>query len=210
MTDGLSTNNQPAMYIKVFFNEKPLFLAEQMNKEMEVLAHHEDTVLIDEFSPPAINSLIHEMRLSKIHAGILIHHDIKSLKKAFYKKFMLIKAAGGLVTNEHGDLLFIFRKNKWDLPKGKLEEGENIESCAVRETEEETGLKGVKLGKSLITTHHTYDESGHHILKETYWYKLTVKGKQDLKPQLEEQITEIRWVNPNALEEVLANTYPLI
>jgi 8-oxo-dGTP pyrophosphatase MutT (NUDIX family) len=198
------------MYIKVYFNEKPLFLADQMNKELSALSHHEDTVLIDEFSPPAINSLIHEMRLSKIHAGILIHNNLEALKKAFYKKFMLIKAAGGLVTNEAGDLLFIFRKNKWDLPKGKLEDGEDIESCAVRETEEETGLKGVRMGKPLITSHHTYDESGHHILKETFWYKLSVTGNQDLKPQVEEHITEIRWVNPASMQEVLSNTYPLI
>ena len=198
------------MYIKVYFNEKPLFLADQMDKELTALSHHDDTVLIDEFSPPAINSLIHEMKLSKIHAGILIHNNLEALKKAFNKKFMLIKAAGGLVTNEAGDLLFIFRKNKWDLPKGKLEDGEDIESCAVRETEEETGLKGVRMGKPLITSHHTYDESGHHILKETFWYKLSVTGNQDLKPQVEEHITEIRWVNPASMQEVLSNTYPLI
>ena len=156
------------MYIKVYFNEKPLYLANEMDKELTALSHHEDTVLIDEFSPPAINSLIHEMRLSKIHAGILIHSNLEALKKAFYKKFILIKAAGGLVTNEKGDILFIFRKNKWDLPKGKLEDGEAIETCAVRETEEETGLTGVAMEKPLITSHHTYDESGHHILKETF------------------------------------------
>lgn len=198
------------MYIKVYFNEKPLFLADQMDKELQALAHHEDTVLIDEFSPPAINSLIHEMRLSKIHAGIILHNDIEALKKAFYKKFMLIKASGGLVTNEHGQLLFIYRKKKWDLPKGKLEDGEDIQSCAVRETEEETGLKGVQMGKPLLTTYHTYDESGHHILKETFWYKLTVNGTQELKPQVEEQITEIKWVSPDSMQEVLSNTYPLI
>jgi 8-oxo-dGTP pyrophosphatase MutT (NUDIX family) len=198
------------MYIKVYFNEKPLYLADGMDKELEALAHHDDTVLIDEFSPPAINALIHEMRLAKIHSGILIHSDLEALRKAFYKKFMLIKAAGGLVTNEHKELLFIFRKNKWDLPKGKLENGEEIETCAIRETEEETGLKGVRMGKSLITTHHTYDESGHHILKETYWFKLSVTGKQEIKPQLEEQITEIRWVHPSSMNDVLSNTYPLI
>jgi 8-oxo-dGTP pyrophosphatase MutT (NUDIX family) len=198
------------MYIKVYFNEKPLYLADQMDKELAALSHHEDTMLIDEFSPPAINSLIHEMRLSKIHAGILLHSNLEALKKAFYKKFLLIKAAGGLVTNEAGDLLFIFRKNKWDLPKGKLEDGENIEACAIRETEEETGLKRVTMEKPLTTTHHTYDESGHHILKETYWYKLSVSGKQELQPQFEEQITEIKWVVPGSLQDVLSNTYPLI
>lgn len=198
------------MYIKVYFNEKPLLLADELTDEIREWTHHEDTVLIDEFSAPAINSLIHEMRLAKIHAGIIIHKDLDALKKAFYKKFTLIKAAGGLVTNEFGELLFIFRKNRWDLPKGKLEEGEEMESCAVRETEEETGLRDIKLRKPLLTTYHTYDESGHHILKETYWYSMSVSGDQNLEPQLEEQITEIRWVKPSAMDEVRLNTYPLI
>ena len=101
-------------------------------------------------------------------------------------------------------------KQRMETAKQMLEDGEDIESCAVRETEEETGLKGVTMDKPLITSHHTYDESGHHILKKTFWYKLSVRGQQDLKPQVEEQITAIRWVNPGSMQEVLSNTYPLI
>src|SRR4051812_48020306 len=100
---------------------------------------------MDDFSPPAINTIIHEMQAEKVHAGVFLHADLEALKKAIWKKFTIIRAAGGLVVNDGGEMLFIFRRGKWDLPKGKLEEGEDLEECAVREVEEETGLKNVKL-----------------------------------------------------------------
>lgn len=198
------------MHIKVYFNEKPLYLADALGDELSELTHHDDTVVVDELSAPAINAMIHEMRQAQIRAGILVHHDLEALQKAFNKKFMIIQAAGGLVRNEAGEFLFIFRKNKWDLPKGKLEAGEDVALCAVRETEEETGLQHVELLEPLLVTWHTYEESGHHILKETHWYRMQVRGKQTLVPQTEEQITEIRWVMPSQFDQVLANTYPLI
>ena len=198
------------MHIKVYFNEKPLFLADSLDSELEALRHQEDTVLIDEFSAAALNSVVHEMHQPRIHAGIFLHPNLEELKKAFYKKFLIIQAAGGLVTNDQEEILFIFRKGKWDLPKGKLDEGEALDECAIRETEEETGVTGVKGGPALLTTYHTYKESGHHILKETHWFKMTVSGVQILKPQLEEQITDIRWISEDSLHEVVRNTYPLI
>lgn len=198
------------MHLKIYFNEKPLFLADAMDPEIEPYRHHEDTVLIDEFSTAALHSILHEMRRPQIHAGIFVHSSLDDLKKAFYKQFQVIQAAGGLLTNEREEILFIFRKGKWDLPKGKLDEGESIEECAIRETEEETGVSEITGGPALITTYHTYDESGHHILKETHWFKMTVTGRQTLKPQLEEQITDIRWVSEDALRDVVKNTYPLI
>src|ERR1700749_1211499 len=100
------------MYIKIYFNDKPLFLCDELNKEINVYAHHDDAVLIDEFSPPAVNSMIHEMRQSKVHAGIFVYKDLATLKKAFWKKFTFLQAAGGLVTNEKGQILFIYRRNK--------------------------------------------------------------------------------------------------
>ena len=118
-----------------------------------------------------------------------------------------IIAAGGIVSNESGELLFIFRRGKWDLPKGKLDDGENLEECAVREVEEETGLGNIVLGKLVgVTTHH-YTENGRAIEKETHWYKMNVKGAQKLVPQLEEDIHELRWVAKENLEDYLENTY---
>lgn len=198
------------MHIKIYFNEKPLFLTDTITPEIEPFAHHDDAVLIDEFSHGGINSMIHEMRQEKVHAGIYLHNNVDELKKALWKKFILIKAGGGLVINEAGELLFIFRRGKWDLPKGKLDDGETIEECAVREIQEETGLQQVELKKHLITTWHTYDESGHHILKETAWYLLSASKKQALTPQTVEQITQIEWVNPADLEKYVSNTFPAI
>jgi hypothetical protein len=108
------------MHIKVYFNDKPLFLTDEVTSEIEPFVHHDDAVYMDELSSPGIKTMIHEMRQEKVHAGIFVHKDLDELKKAFFKKFMLVPAAGGLVINEKGKWLFIFRRNKWDLPKGKL------------------------------------------------------------------------------------------
>lgn len=198
------------MHIKIFFNDKPLFLTDAITDEIAPYAHHDDAILIDEFSVPGVNSMIHEMRLAKIHAGIYKHTDLQELKKAFWKKFRPVKAAGGLVINEEGGLLFIFRRGKWDLPKGKMDPGETPEITAVREVKEETGLQKVTLEKPLVTTYHTYDESGHHLLKETYWYLMKASKDQSLQPQTSEQITEIEWVMPGKLDKCVKNTFPLI
>lgn len=198
------------MHIKIYFNEKPLFLTDTITPEIEPFVHHDDAVLIDEFSHGGINSMIHEMRQEKVHAGIYLHNNVEELKKAFWKKFILVKAGGGLVINEANELLFIFRRGKWDLPKGKLDDGETMEECAVREVMEETGLQQVELKKHLVTTWHTYDESGHHILKETAWYLLSAPKKQALTPQTVEQITQIEWGSPDNMEKYVSNTFPAI
>lgn len=198
------------MYIKIYFNDKPLFLCNEMTSEISEYAHHDDAILIDEFSHPAVNSMIHEMRLPKVHAGIFVHSDLEVLRKAFWKKFTLVKAGGGLVRSGEGKYLFMFRRGVWDLPKGKLDPGESIEQCAVREVMEETGVSGVTLASPLLVTYHTYDESGKHILKETHWFRMTAPASGDLKPQLEEQITELRWVAPEGMGELLKHTFPSI
>lgn len=198
------------MYIKIYFNDKPLFLCDELNAEINVYAHHDDAVFIDEFSTPSVNSIIHEMRLAKIHAGIFFHQDLQTLKKAFWKKFNLVLAAGGLIQNEKKELLFMFRRDKWDLPKGKLDKGETLAQCAVREVTEETGLKDVQLDAPLLITYHTYDESGKHFLKETHWFSMRAPGKQTLVPQQEEQISELKWAGRKELGALTANTYPSV
>lgn len=198
------------MYIKIYFDNKPLFLTEKITPDLEPFVHHDDAVFIDEFSTPAVKSMIHEMQLEKVHAGIFLHPDLEKLKKAFWKKFVVIQAAGGLVLNEENKILFMFRRGKWDLPKGKLDPGESLEECAVREVEEETGLKKIELKTFLLTTYHTYHENGKHILKESYWYSMRVGGDQKLVPQTEEQITELRWVGKKEFPEMMSNTFPSI
>lgn len=116
-------------------------------------------------------------------------------------------AAGGIVENEEGKILMMFRRGKWDLPKGKLDDGETIEQCAVREVEEETGLRNINLGNLVGITSHLYKEKGEEITKESHWYAMKVAGKQKLVPQIEEDIQELRWVGTNELENYLSNSY---
>ena len=198
------------MHIKIYFDRKPLFLCDGFNEEINAYAHHDDAVFIDEFSSAAVNSMIHEMRLEKVHAGIFYHKDLEALRKAFWKKFTLIRAGGGLVENEKNEVLFIFRRGKWDLPKGKLDPGETIEACARREVKEETGLRSVTMKGFLQNTYHVYDESGKHILKESSWYRMKAPAGEDLQPQTEEQITELKWIGKKNAGLIMKNTYPLI
>ena len=198
------------MYIKIYFNDKPLFLCDEMTEEIKGYAHHDDAVLIDEFSHPAVNSMIHEMRQEKVHAGIFIHSNLEELRKAVWKKFLLVKAGGGLIRNGEGKVLFMLRRGFWDLPKGKLDPGETIEQCALREVMEETGVEGVILEAPLLVTYHTYDENGKHILKETHWFKMLAPAPGELVPQLEEQITELRWVDDAEMKVLLRNTFPSV
>lgn len=136
--------------------------------------------------------------------------NAKRFFKTLKASITTIKAAGGVVRNEENRYLFIFRKGKWDLPKGKLDEGEKSKKAAVREVEEECGIKVDKLGDKLANTYHIYEERGLLILKKTSWYKMYADGQPALQPQLEEEITRAEWLAPADFSMVKANTYPLI
>ena len=119
-----------------------------------------------------------------------------------------IIAAGGLVFNSDNKLLLIFRRGFWDLPKGKLDDGESIEACAVREVEEEVGLKNILLQNFIETTSHTYFDKwiGEDVIKKTYWYKMQVPN-QDLVLQTEEDIEKAVWINENEWKQYKENCY---
>lgn len=195
------------MYLKIYFNDKPLFLCDGIDDTIQPYLHHDDSVFIDELDTHTLKSMIHEMQLPKIHAGVFFHPDLEKLKQAFWKKFTIVKAGGGIVENEKGEILLMFRRGKWDLPKGKLDKGEKIDTCALREVKEETGLQKVTLSSPLLTTYHTYHEGTKFILKETYWYSMKADGKQDLTPQAEEDISEVKWVKKSDLKKYAAQTY---
>lgn len=198
------------MFIKIYFDEKPVYLCDEIDANLNEILHHPDAVFMDEISGPAIKSLLHEIDKEQFHAGVIWHKDMETLKKAFFKHFKAIEAAGGIVENDKKELLFIYRLNKWDLPKGKLEKGEKLDECAKREVEEETGAAKLTLKKKIGETYHTYNAFGKHFLKTSHWYHMITKGKQNLVAQTEEQITGIKWVDITGIAEPLANTYPSI
>ncbi|HRF20061.1 MAG TPA: NUDIX hydrolase, partial [Chitinophagaceae bacterium] len=85
------------MYIKVYFDDKPLFLCDKIDEVIEPFIHHDDAIFIDELNSHTIKTIIHEMQQSQVHAGVFFHSDLDALKQAFFKKFTLVTAAGGLV-----------------------------------------------------------------------------------------------------------------
>lgn len=198
------------MYIKIYFNDKPLFLCDAVDEVLQPFVHHDDAIFIDELNTHSVKAMIHEMEQPEIHAGVFYHYELDELKKAFFKKFSIVKAAGGLVQNSNGDIMMIFRRGKWDLPKGKLDKGETLETCAVREVEEETGLQKVKLLSPLTVTYHTYHEGARFILKESHWYSMKVTGEQKLVPQTNEGIQDIRWVKPSGLPQYFKEAFPSV
>jgi len=136
--------------------------------------------------------------------------DVKAFFKTVKKSVTLIEAAGGLVKNEDGEYLFIFRNNKWDLPKGKIEKQEGVKEAAVREVEEECGIKVSKLDDLICKTYHSYINKGEVVLKKTYWYEMRARGQKNLVPQTEEGITDVRWFNKSDISPIIENTFPSI
>jgi len=134
----------------------------------------------------------------------------ESSYKAFLLGFREVEAAGGLVTNPEGKYLMIHRNGLWDLPKGHREEGEDIETTAVREVTEETGVRDLITCGLICVTDHCYFRNGVWNLKHTWWYRMKTADLHALVPQTEEGINVAEWVRPSELEDHLENTYPSI
>lgn len=136
--------------------------------------------------------------------------DLTQLWKDLTSYFTVIEAAGGVVKNASDEILMIYRLGKWDLPKGKLEEGESVKEGAKREVIEECGISSLRVVRELPMTYHTYSLKGQRILKRTYWFEMKTEHKAQLVPQIEEHIEKAQWVNPDFLDEYLGNTYASI
>ena len=139
---------------------------------------------------------------------IFLYYPIqKKLLKEFKKKLSTIVAAGGIVKNKENQILFIFRKGKWDLPKGKIEKNEKIDEGALREVIEETGIKKVKIDGFFDTTYHIIKTQKQYFLKETHWYKMKSNYTGKLKPQKSEGIRSVRWKKIKEAKEIKKKTF---
>lgn len=188
---------------RIYINKNSLFIADSIPKQIEKIQQLEAK---DFDFLKFYKSLVKGTKKDYI----LISETPKLLFKSIKKKLTIIKAAGGLVKNANGEYLFIFRNKKWDLPKGKLEKGEKVKVAAIREVEEECGVKVEKRQASLCKTYHIYELNNEVILKCTAWYPMKVKGIPKLIPQKEEGIDKAVWLSPKQLTPVIKNTFPSI
>jgi ADP-ribose pyrophosphatase YjhB (NUDIX family) len=188
---------------KIYFDDRVLYLDSKNNTNSNIIHEYSSKDKLLEF--------ILNFEFGKNISATITHPNPDELLSIFMSVCdNYIEAAGGIVTNPLHQILVIFRRDKWDLPKGKVDKGETIKQAAIREVEEETGVKKIKLGNLITCTYHTYRLKNKLILKKTYWFIIYSDDKQKLKPQIEEDITDIKWVDDNCYDEILQNTYPTI
>lgn len=187
---------------KVFTNNKSInFLR---NKDI----YSNNSLYFDLLDFTKINKIYKEFIFSdKEHLNIICNKLCKTTFDLFKKEFLFMKAAGGVVLNKKNEILFIYRRGYWDLPKGKVEKNENLRNAAIRETIEETGLIELKIIKRLKPTYHIYNEKGIDILKKTSWFLMQTNSNQKLIPQTEEDIEIAKWVNKSEFNKIYLNTY---
>ena len=141
----------------------------------------------------------------------ILSDDLEGLWMTFCSHYHELAAAGGVVIDRTGHVLWIQRNGKWDLPKGKLEPGETLEHAALREVEEETGITQLSISGEAVTTFHTYEANGIVYLKTTFWYPMKHDGDQTRgKPQAIEGITHVTWLLPPFPNDVLSRTFGII
>ena len=184
---------------KVFVNDKPLFLTNEISKETDFQLFLLESIDIEQ--------LIVKIFQNKIQKAILYHPDESEMMKTLKAKIPVNKAGGGFVYNKKGEVLFIFRNGKWDLPKGGIEKGEDIEATAMREVEEETGVSGLKIVKKLTKTYHVFKRNGRYKLKQTYWFEMKTNFEGTPEGQIEEGIEKVAWIKPSEIESILENSY---
>ena len=109
-----------------------------------------------------------------------------------------VRAAGGVVARD-GVVLLVHRPryDDWTFPKGKAEEGESDEDCALREVREETGLR-CTLEEELPSTHYV-DSRGRP--KRVRWWRMRVVGDEGFTPN--QEVDELRWVDDGAAADLL-------
>lgn len=182
---------------KVFINEKRLSLNNQPESNHHNIKYH---------GSESIDEALDILENSSVSNICLYDDNLEKLWQYFKSYFNVIEAAGGLVTNLKQEILFIYRLSKWDLPKGKLEKNEDTEAAAIREVEEETGIKNIEIKDFLQNTYHIYKENKKNkTLKITHWYHMLHVGNDIPTPQIEEGISKVEWLPYKKVQE---NIFP--
>ena len=184
---------------KVFVNDVPIILSTE-----KYIGKNYTSIPIKRAK---LKNIIRQVSSGQLTHINLYHPKEKKLLKTLKKKLPLVVAGGGMVHNDKGEILFIYRNGKWDLPKGKLEKNETIEECAIREVWEETGAEGLQIESYLTTTYHIFKRNNKFKLKETIWYNMTTDYKGVLEPEPSEGIKKVKWKNFEKAQKALTKSY---
>jgi len=190
---------------KVFIENTPLHIIEKKD-----LIPNDVLVIFEENLSLIKDQLFH--LLESLDNELPIYLVTSSIEKTFstlFQDFDFVEAAGGIVKRKD-TYLFIKRNGFWDIPKGKLDEGEIPENAAIREIEEECGINGPQLKEPICLTYHTYLFKGKPTIKKTYWYSLDYFGDKKLKGQKEEGISQVKWFKLDEIEKIRKNTFASI
>ena len=185
---------------KVFYNQKPLFFTTDLTNNSD-----ETPLLFIKYTSALV--IVKALRNKNTKAVYLYHPKKEKLEKHFLKHFLVVEAAGGLVEHTDGRYLFIYRNDKWDLPKGKIEKNEVIIDAAIREVTEETGVGDLMVTKPLNTTYHVFNSKGKFKLKKTYWFLMKSNYNAPLVPQEEENIQAAVWRSKTDFPLLMQNAY---
>lgn len=188
---------------KVFLGEKSIMIS---RKAVDVDAKN-TRVIIFKSAEDLHKEYIRFARSLHLKKLIVIGNEERAWR-VFRSLFAYIEAAGGVVKNEKGNLLMIYRNKRWDLPKGKMEKDERPDQTALREVEEECGLKNLKIIRKLMLTHHIFHQDKNQWIKRTYWYEMSCKDTSRPKPQAEEGILKAEWMSKNEVQKIRNKIYP--
>ena len=185
--------------LQIFYKEKPIIISD---KKSDL----KNSLIID---PELLENLdlLKLLTKKKINSIGVFSDEFEITINVFKKKFPEIIAAGGKVINNKSEILFIYRNKKWDLPKGKAEKNENISQTALREVEEETGIKNLSIIKPLDKTYHIFKRGSKNYLKTTYWFEMKSDYNGKFKPQKKEGITRVEWIGVENLSSILPKSY---
>ncbi len=187
---------------KVFVNNTPIILSTKKSIEGYTKISIKDVDF-----PTVIRDILQKETDTTSAKYHLYHKNEDKLLEQLYTKLPVVIAGGGKVYNKDKEILFIRRNGKWDLPKGKAEKKEDMETAAIREVEEETGVTGLEITKFLYRTHHIFKRNGEYRLKVTYWFEMKTEYSGKLVPQLNEGITKVKWKDMKKAKKALLDSY---
>ena len=187
---------------QIFYKKKVILLTDVVQEE--------SGIVVLPLKNLKLKKVINTLSKKSIKSVHLFHKNRDKLLKYFFKLIPTVTAAGGKILNSKSDTLFIYRNDKWDLPKGKVEKNEQLSETAIREVIEETGIKGISIIKPLDVTYHIFKRDKENRLKITYWFEMFSDYDGEFIPQLNEGISDVKWIKKEDLENIKNNSYPNI